>query len=86
LEVKIDFSAGGIGMAYFADEEPALRFERTPITQDQMQREFEYALAQQVLKAMLKKGLITDDEFCNITILNRKSFSPALAAVMSNNS
>lgn len=72
-------------MAYFADEEPALRFERTQITREQMQREFEYALAQQVLKSMLKRGFISEDEFRNITILNRQSFSPSLAAVMSNN-
>ncbi len=72
-------------MAYFADEEPALRFERTQITQEQMQRELEYALAQQILKSMLKRKLISEDEFRNITILNRQSFSPSLAAVMSNN-
>lgn len=73
-------------MAYFADEESALRFERTQITQDQMQHEFEYALAQQMLKSMLKRGLITNNEFCNITILNLKTFNPLLAAIMSDNS
>ena len=72
-------------MAYFADEEPALRFERAPITQDQMLHEFEYALAQQILKSMLKRNLISDDEYKNITILNRKSFNPALAGIMSDN-
>ena len=72
-------------MAYFADEEPTLRFERTPITQEQMLHEFEYNLAQQILKSLLKRELISDDEFRNITILNRKSFSPALAEIMSDN-
>ena len=73
-------------MAYFADEEPVLRFKRTPTTQEQLQYEFEYALAQQILKSMLKRGLISDDEFRNITILNRKSCSPAFAEIMSDNS
>ena len=63
-------------MAYFADEEPALRFERTPITQEQLQHEYEYSLAQQMLKSLLKRRLISDDEFRNITILNQKSFMP----------
>lgn len=72
-------------MAYFADEELALRFERAPITQEQLQHEYEYALAQQMLKSLLKRRLISDDEFRNITILNRKSFSPSLAGIMSEN-
>ena len=53
-----------------------------PITEEQMQADFDYYLAQKMLGRMLEKGLITDDEFNKITAVNRKKFSPYLAAIM----
>lgn len=56
--------------------------ETKKISQEQMQREYDYILAQKFLKAMLENGLITEDEFHKITALNRKTFSPSLAELM----
>ena len=53
-----------------------------PITQEQMQADFDYYLAQRMLERMHEKGLITVDEFNKITAVNRKKFSPYLAPIM----
>ena len=58
-------------------------FEKKFISQEQLQQEYDYFLAQQILESLLKNDLITKDEFNKITILNRSSFSPALAQLMS---
>lgn len=52
------------------------------ITQDELQREFDYYRAQKLLKAMLENELISVDEFNKITEKNRKTFSPYLAEIM----
>ena len=57
--------------------------EKKPISQEQLQHEYDYFLAQQILESMLKNRLITEDEFNKITALNRSSFSPILAQLMS---
>lgn len=57
--------------------------EKKPISQEQLQHEYDYFLAQQILESMLKNRLITEDEFKKITALNRSSFSPILAQLMS---
>lgn len=57
--------------------------EKKPISQEQLQHEYDYFLARQILKSMLKNRLITEDEFNKITALNRSSFSPILAQLMS---
>ena len=64
-------------------KKPEMKFEKQPIPQEELQREFDYALAQQVVKAMLESGLITEEECVKITRLNRRSFRPALAGIMS---
>lgn len=64
---------------------PDFNYEKAPIIQEQLQREYDYVLAQQLLKSMLEKELISIDEFKKITILNRQSFSPALAQIMPEN-
>lgn len=51
-------------------------------TQEELQREYDYILAQKILKSILQKGLISVDEFNKITELNRKTFSPYLAEIM----
>lgn len=53
-----------------------------PVSQGQLQREYDYFRAQQILECMLKRCLITVDEFNKITALNRQYFSPALAQIM----
>lgn len=51
-------------------------------TQEELQREYDYILAQKILKSILEKGLINVDEFNKITELNRQTFSPYLAEIM----
>ena len=58
------------------------RNEMKRMSQEQLQREYDYILAQKLLKSMLENGLITEDEFHKITLLNRKTFSPSLAELM----
>lgn len=61
---------------------PEINDEKEPVPQEQLQREADYARAQQMLASMLEKGLISLSEFNKITALNRESFSPALAEIM----
>ena len=56
--------------------------EKKLVSQEQLQCELDYARAQQILSATLDKGLISLSEFNKITMLNRQSFSPALASIM----
>ena len=51
-------------------------------TQDQLQNEYHYGLAQTILKKMLNKGLISSSEFAKITELNRKTYYHFLADIM----
>lgn len=52
------------------------------MSEEQIQREFNYIQAENILKKMLEKGLINELEFDRITELNRKTFSPFLAKIM----
>lgn len=49
---------------------------------DTLQREFDYYMAQKLLKSLLDAGLISEGEFDKITEKNRQSFSPYLARIM----
>ena len=68
-----------IDIAYDVQE---IKYEKKPISQEQLQSELDYMRAQQLLEAMLEKALISLTEFNQITTLNRQSFSPALAEIM----
>lgn len=51
-------------------------------TNDEMQNEYNYLLAEQLTKKLLDAGLITDDEFTRIIARNRRSFSPFISKVI----
>lgn len=51
-------------------------------TNDEMQNEYNYLLAEQLTKKLLDAGLITDDEFTRIMARNRRSFSPFVSKVI----
>ena len=51
-------------------------------TEEEMQREYDYLLAQQMTESLLKNGLISQVEFDKITQKNRHTFSPKLAELM----
>ena len=53
------------------------------VSQEQLQREFDYIQAEKLLRKMLEKGLITEVEFNKIDALNRQTFYPFLAEIMS---
>lgn len=52
------------------------------ISEEQMQNEFDYMIAQQMLKNMLGNGLISLAELDKISALNLEIFSPELASIM----
>lgn len=52
------------------------------VAKDQLQNEFDYMVAQQILQNMLEKGLISLGEFNKISALNLEIFSPELASIM----
>ena len=58
------------------------RLEPKKVSQEQIQREFDYIQAEKLLNKMLEKGLISEAEFNKITALNRQTFSPLLAELM----
>lgn len=61
-------------------EKPALTAKNS--TDQELKQEYNYYLAQKLLKKMLDNDMISADEFNKITEKNRKSFSPYLAEIM----
>ena len=51
-------------------------------TEEELQREYSYILAQKMTKALLENGLISVDEFNKISERNRQTFSPYLSEIM----
>lgn len=52
------------------------------MTEEQMQQDLDYKMAQELTKVLFKKNLITVDEFNKITEKNRETFSPYLVELM----
>ena len=50
--------------------------------QEEIDRDIQYHQAQKVTEEMLKRGLITLDEFNKLTQINRDTFSPYLVEIM----
>jgi hypothetical protein len=61
---------------------PKLQAEPTPVSETELLSELNYFRAQRMLSAMLDKGLVSREEFREITRLNRKSFIPVLSQIM----
>lgn len=72
-------------MAVDINELAHLDNEQLTMTEDQLQNEFDYLVAQQMLKNMLNKGLISLSELGKITALNLEIFSPELTSIMPTN-
>lgn len=51
-------------------------------SEQEMQNEYDYILAEQMTKNLLSQGLITEEEFEKIMAINRESFSPLLSKIM----
>ena len=72
-------------MIKILEEKQETGYKKYPVTQEQLQREYDYARAQKLLKSLLDEGLISEAEFNRITLLNRQTFSPALSEIMPGN-
>lgn len=59
-----------------------LKLEPAPLTDIQLQRDYDYFKAQETAKAMLDSGLISLLEFNKLTLLNRQTFSPLYVEIM----
>lgn len=51
-------------------------------TDQEMQNEYDYILAEQMTKNLLSQGLITEEEYEKIMDRNCESFSPLLLKIM----
>ena len=56
--------------------------ERKLFTDEELQREFDYYMAQKLLEKLREAKLISEDELDKITAKNRQYFSPYLARIM----
>lgn len=63
-------------------KENPIQGEAIKMTNSQMQKEADYYMAQKLLEKVLSEGFISQDEFDEITELNRKRISPILANIM----
>lgn len=52
------------------------------MTQEAMQRDFDYRIADNLMHMLLDKGLITENEYEDIRNLNSKDFHPFLEGIM----
>ena len=60
-----------------------IKGELEPMTEEQLQREYDFYIAESIVDMLYKEGRITQDERCKISALNRQKFSPKLAEIMS---
>lgn len=51
-------------------------------TNEEMQNEYNYILAEQMTRKLLDQGLISVDEFDKIMVKNRRSFSPFISKIL----
>ena len=51
------------------------------LTQEELQKEFDFILAERIVRKMAEKGLISDDELHRISEKNRVIFSPYLCEI-----
>lgn len=56
------------------------------MSKDQMQNEIRYQLSKELLKRMLFRNLITEEEFNQMNSLNLKTFQPTEAKLYEKNS
>jgi hypothetical protein len=59
-----------------------LKLKPTPITDMELQRDYDYFKAQEAAKSLLDSGLISLSEFNKLTLLNRQTFSPMYVEIM----
>ena len=55
------------------------KYEKSRMTDEELQREYDFYMAEKIVKKMLESGLISDVECTRISAENRRIFSPLLA-------
>jgi hypothetical protein len=55
--------------------------DKKQFTQEELQQEFDFILAEKIVRKMAEKGLISDDELHKISEKNRLIFSPYLSEI-----
>ena len=60
-----------------------IKGETEPMIEEQLQREYDFYIAESIIGMLHKEGKITEDELHKISALNRQKFSPKLAEIMS---
>ena len=59
----------------------APKLDTKAFTQEELQQEFDFILAEKIVRKMAEKGLISDDELHKISEKNRLIFSPYLSEI-----
>ena len=59
----------------------ALKHVTKVFTQEELQKEFDFILAERIVRKMAEKGLISDDELHKNSEKNRLIFSPYLSEI-----
>ena len=60
-----------------------IKGETEPISEEQLQKEYDFYIAESIVRMLYKEGKITQDELHKISALNRRKFLPKLAEIMS---
>ena len=59
-----------------------LKAPAKPLTDIELQQDYDYFMAQETANMLLSAGLISLVEFNKLTLINRDTFSPMLAEIM----
>ena len=59
-----------------------IKGEIEQMTDEQLQNEYNFHIAESIVAMLHREGKITDDEIHKISALNRQKFSPKLAGIM----
>ncbi len=60
-----------------------LRGKVEQMTEEELQKEYDFHIAESIVANLYKEGKITADELHKISALNKQKFSPRLAEIMS---
>lgn len=65
-------------------KDPVINLQIVPrvMTQEAMQKDFEYEMAQKLTRNLYEKGVISVDEMNRIISLNKEKFSPFYAHIL----
>lgn len=66
----------------FDGKYPWMSEVKTP-THEDLQREYNYLVAERLTKMLLEAGYLTEDEYKRVMKRNKETFKPMLAALMS---